>query len=352
MALMNRFRGMRNRARGMGGSLSTRFFGTTPSALSGMTTPMQSRSGTSSPPQFYSPLQTPLRSNSSSRVSSLPMSRASNGTRYPLVSIRNAATRAGLNLNRASVGSSTSAANSIESQQYRLRSLLMNGGMSWNAATKMAQNATNKKVKGLLAKDIFMAGMRVKGKRARNAAMRTGTAMGARTTRAAQQMMNSTVRAGQGMRNRVMATGRGMRDDAMLARNAMRRTGQGMGRGVMRAGRGVRNAGVAARQGVRNQVDFMGMQKLMKLKQQRQQIVARISMQRNINYTPLSPGMERKMKAATQKTFNEFLRITAKIDNISRKLGIPINQSNLPMSLQTYFPGGKPGVIFTRKPRA
>jgi hypothetical protein len=262
-----------------------------------------------------------------------------------------------------SIGSSTSSANSIESQKYQLRSLLMNGGMSWNAATKMAQNATNKKVKGLLAKDIFMAGMRVKGKRARNAAMRTGTAMGARTTRAAQQMLNSTVMAGRGMRNRVMETGRGMRADAIVARNAMRRTGQGMGRGVVRAGRGVRNAGIAARQGVRNQFDFMGAQRdmrrqekgqraLMKLKQQRQQIVARINMQRKINYTPMSPGMVKKMKAATQKTFDEFLRITAKIDNISHKRGMPVNQSNLPMSLRTYFPGGKPGVIWERKPRA
>lgn len=336
MALMNRFRDVRNRARGMGRNLSTRFVAAPPSNTSSN--------------KFYSPSQTPLRSNSSSRVSSLSMSRANNGTRYPLVSIRNAATRAGLN--RVSAGSSTSAANSIESQKYHLRSLLMNGGMSWNVATKMAQNATNRKVKGLLAKDIFMAGMRVKGKQARNAAKRTGTAMGARTTRAAQQMMNSAVGAGQGMRNRVMQTARGMRNDAILARNAMRGTGQGMGRGVMRAGRGVRNAGIAAKQGVRNQVDFMGMQKLMKLKQQRQQIVARMNMQRKINYTPMSPGMQRKMKAAGQKTYNEFLRITAKIDNTSRKLGIATNQSNVPMHLRTYFPGGAPGLIWERKPRA
>ena len=165
-------------------------------------------------------------------------------------------------------------------------------------------------------------------------------------------MMNSAVGAGQGMRNRVMQTARGMRNDAILARNAMRGTGQGMGRGVMRAGRGVRNAGIAAKQGVRNQVDFMGMQKLMKLKQQRQQIVARMNMQRKINYTPMSPGMQRKMKAAGQKTYNEFLRITAKIDNTSRKLGIATNQSNVPMHLRTYFPGGAPGSIWKRKPRA
>ena len=277
MALMNRFRGVRNRARGMRNPFRRAPLANIPGQ------PMSSN------PVFFT--------NASRRSGSMPPMPPRSYSNAG--STRSSAFKNAFSMRSGSVRSipsgTSSNASSLQSRVSALANIKSRRGTNLNSAHTAAMQQVLRTINAQIAREAKML--------------------------AAQEW-------GRKQKQRVATAGRSAWIGTVLA-------GRGMGRGVMQTGRDMRNAGVAAKQGVRNQVGFMGLQRdmrrqekgqrvLMKLEQQRMQLKKRRNLQ-NMRMSPyelarMSPGMLRKMKAAQQKTASQIMNLNVKIQRAKSQI--------------------------------